>query len=174
MQQLLFILAALPFIWKKALGGPASDEGDWTNSRLDGWPMYIEPTAQITGFYQLSCWNSRTDPNPDVKKLWQSRNGLEMLTKCEQNCRCNAWGEFLLNPASDVASCTSDNELRICVEKAKCECVWTELNAKDTTNQPTSANDKIQVPFRQDMEAVMPAKDDKVTKPPPPVHDELR
>ncbi|KAK6340562.1 hypothetical protein TWF696_008889 [Orbilia brochopaga] len=160
MKQLLSTLAVIPLLWQGALAGPASKEFDWKNSKLDLWPMYLEETAQVTGYYQLTCWAARRGETPQLADTFGKPTGYNILDDCERSCRVNAWGELLLNPRASGA-CTQDFFLKLCIEKAQCKGSWVEKDASNTTPElPGARTDRglIQVPFRQDMAPTMPEK----------------
>ncbi|KAK6540751.1 hypothetical protein TWF694_008142 [Orbilia ellipsospora] len=119
------LLSILTFI---SLGGAGNYDGDWTNSQLssdkpgDFWPLYLDSKdfGKVTGFFQLRCSDARSsDPK------WSTKEGQLTLDICEQSCRCNAWGEYMISPIEN-SDCNQDMFLDRCIQGAKCKCAWVQ------------------------------------------------
>ncbi|KAF3941602.1 hypothetical protein ABW19_dt0208392 [Dactylella cylindrospora] len=122
----------------------AGNERDWTNSKQADWPVYIIPTGKINGFYELECSDARNSPEarqPD------STLPAELVI-CETNCRCNAYGEFYLNPL-EQGGCNHDIFLQRCFNYG-CKCVWVQQNSEYNNDNPHR--------WRRDQLEVMPPR----------------
>ncbi|EPS37514.1 hypothetical protein H072_8782 [Dactylellina haptotyla CBS 200.50] len=167
-----FISLAITFT--TALAG--NYDGDWDNSGLSGsdpnlyWPLYMDTKdyAKTTGFYQLDCSDARSggkkSGNKDLEK-WNHPQADLQLDACERECRCNAWGEFLISPI-EVGLCSDQSFLQLCVIGAGCKCTWVQQGH-------VSGDDGVKTDvFRTDQADTMPAPQGDT--PPAPKHDELK
>ncbi|RVD85978.1 uncharacterized protein DFL_004276 [Arthrobotrys flagrans] len=103
----------------------------WDNSKLGGWEVYVEASGSWTGFYQLSCQSAkdRVQKGELGGTKSSSKDALQAIKECETSCRCNMFGEFLLNPlASEV--CNNDSFLKKCIgsdrDALACICTWSQ------------------------------------------------
>ncbi|KAK6358682.1 hypothetical protein TWF730_008005 [Orbilia blumenaviensis] len=115
----------------------------WKNSGLDIWPAFVEETGKHTGYYQLDCSRARNrvnekpvggepflgGPNDPNKDPWST------IEDCENYCRCNMFGELLLNPIAGMP-CNDDIFLRKCVGSQnpgafECSCKWIQKQPSD-------------------------------------------
>ncbi|KAK6501974.1 hypothetical protein TWF481_009793 [Arthrobotrys musiformis] len=108
----------------------------WKNSKLDGWPLYVEPTGKKSGWYQLDCHHARLMVDKEIgagkgQYLGGPNNPdtdpFGVIEDCERSCRCNMFGEFLLSPLAGER-CNSDVFLEKCIATENaglgCTCKW--------------------------------------------------
>ncbi|KAF3090527.1 hypothetical protein TWF569_002345 [Orbilia oligospora] len=144
---------------------------EWKNSKLDDdrWQVSVEPTGQKTGWYQLSCKKARGEVR-DGKLLAQNKDhdGVQVVNNCEKSCRCNMFGEVLLNPlAAEI--CNNDTFLKKCMATDRgglgCKCTWIQ--------QPRLAFSEVASDWLKGLQDTNPGEkgDSPIVNPTPPHKD---
>ncbi|KAK6519851.1 hypothetical protein TWF506_000145 [Arthrobotrys conoides] len=130
----LFILTAELVLAKRNWGS------EWLNSKLndDRWKVSVEPSGLYTGWYQLACEPARAAAREERSS---NKSPTSVVDACETSCRCNMFGELLLNPlAAEI--CNNDSFLKKCVSTERnglgCKCIWLQQTQKG--KKPIKAN----------------------------------
>ncbi|KAK6348620.1 hypothetical protein TWF718_006409 [Orbilia javanica] len=142
---LLLLTAANPALAKFNWGSA------WKNSKLDGWDAHFERSGSLTGWYQLSCKVAKervVHGNFLGGPLNSGKAPLDVIANCERSCRCNMFGQFLLNPLAGEV-CNTDIFLRRCIASDRgglgCVCAW--VQQQDEASSGVSGQWRDQ-PFR--------------------------